>query len=138
VVTWDRVLSGPATEVLIHLSVYADGLVTASRALFFTPGASIEQADFVRVELEEIDDLRAALDAAGAPRLNGLLRGSGFLPTFAVTSHVTYFARNRSLRPRSMVANHFSFGADVLDARAVAVEDVLEDFVQDQFPGFFD
>ena len=138
VVVWDRVVAGPASEVLVHLSVYADGLVTASRALFAAPGTSIEQADFVRVETEVVDDLRSELDAAGAPRLNGLLRGSGFLPTFAVTSHVTYFARNRSFRPRMMVANHFSFGADVLDDRAVAVEDVLEAFVEDQFPGFFD
>jgi hypothetical protein len=130
VVVWDRVVIGPTNETLVHLSVYADGLVTVSRALFFTPGTTVEQADFVRVELEEVEQLRRDLDAAGATRLNGLLRGSGFLPTFAVTSHVTYFARNRSLRPRLMTANHFSFGADVLDARAVAVEDVLEAFIQ--------
>jgi hypothetical protein len=138
VVFFDRVVSGPSSEVLLHLSVYADGLVTVSRALFASPGTSVEQADFTRVELEEVTALRDALNKAGAPRLNGLLRGSGILPSFAVTTHVTYFLQNRSLRARPMVATHFSFGADVLDPRAVEVEEILEDFAQDQLSSFFD
>lgn len=138
VVFFDRVTSGPSSEVLLHVSVYADGLVTASRALFASPGTSVEQADFARIDPEDVRALRRALDAAGALRLNGLLRGSGILPSFSRTTHVTYFAPSRSLRARPLVASHFSFGADVLDLRAVAVEDVLEDFAEDQLPDLFD
>jgi len=134
VVVFDRVTSGPSSEALLHMSVYADGLVTVSRALFASPGTGVEQADFVRLDPEEVRELQRALKTAGAPRLNGLLRGSGILPSFSRTTHVTYFEPSRSLRARRLAANHFSFGADVLDQRAVAVEDLLVDFAEDQLP----
>jgi len=132
IVFFDRVSSDASSDELLHVSVYANGLVTVARASFAS--TSTEAADFSFLGAEAIGELRQALISAGAPRLNGLLPGSGLLPPSTERTTVTFFLQNRTLRARPFTANSFSFGPDVLDPRAARIEDLIEDFVDDNFP----
>ena len=128
IVFWD--ISGFTLTGPLHsrLAVYNDGLASISSASNGFFGAHSD-ADFTFVGLDDVLSLRQQLGAAGA----GQAGDSDLFVSDVPLQTVTFFPKPA---PKSR-ANTFNFWLAV-EPEQQAVLEILDDFIEDHFPGYVD
>ena len=114
-------LGGPIHQ---RLAVYSSGLTSISAAAFEGQGA----AEFTYVTVERVNELRAALVALGIENLQDNVFEVPDVPMKTVT-----FVRPVGVRGRANTYNYF-----LSEGAYAEVEDVVNEFMTETFPGFLD
>jgi hypothetical protein len=130
----DRKVLGIVSGEVLHMSLYCDGTVELSHAVYASGKEPVREFQSEQWDGERVKRIREALVRAEADQLSGLISGqhSGEWAC-GRTTYVTFFSPHREPQLR---ANHFRYDDSVTDPTALAVDGVIFGLLREDFPMF--